>query len=217
LAYENIASNLPKQLKNESVSKEDQITKELYKDYSEFKRALFADLCKQNPDYDKLTLFKKTQKLLDRLLFIFFAEDGDLLPPNSVVEIIKQWELLKDNDAYFPLYERFKKYFGYLDTGHKGKKHDIFAYNGGLFAPNEALDSLVISDEALRKYCLKLADYNFKSEVDVNILGHIFENSLTEIEEVTEELSTRGHAPLSKGKRKKMAFFIRLVTLRLTL
>jgi len=210
LAYENIAKNLPKQLKSESVSREDQITKELYKDYSAFKRALFADMRENNKGLQPLALFKKSQKLLDRLLFIFFAEDGDLLPPNSVVEIINQWELLKDNDAYFPLYERFKKYFGYLDTGHKGKKHDIFAYNGGLFKPDELLDNIVISDEVLQKYCLKLSEYNFKSEIDVNILGHIFENSLTEIEEVTNFL-TPGPSPQGEGgktsKRKKDGVF----------
>jgi len=32
---------------------------------------------------DKLTLFKKSQKLLDRFLFIFFAEDRGLIPPNA--------------------------------------------------------------------------------------------------------------------------------------
>ncbi|MDR1761085.1 MAG: DUF559 domain-containing protein [Bacteroidales bacterium] len=211
LAYENIAKNLPKQIKSESVSKEDQITKELYKDYSAFKRALFADLCEQNPNYDKLTLFKKSQKLLDRLLFIFFAEDGDLLPPNSVVEIVKQWELLKDNDAYFPLYERLKKYFGYLDTGYKGKKRDIFAYNGGLFKPDELLDSVVISDKILHDHCLKLAEYNFKSEIDVNILGHIFENSLTEIEEVANEI-TKGEKQASKRKKDGVFYTPRYIT-----
>ena len=85
---------------------------------------------KQNSQHDKLTLFKKTQKLLDRFLFIFFAEDRLLLPPNSIREIVNQWTTLRDElDAYVPLYDRFKKYFGYMNTGHKGRKHDIFAYN----------------------------------------------------------------------------------------
>ncbi len=35
-------------------------------------------------------------------------------------------------------------------------------------------------------YSLKPSEgYNFATEVDFNILGHIFENSLTEIEEIT--------------------------------
>ena len=40
----------------------------------------------------KLTLFKKSQKLLDRFLFLFFAEDRFLLPPNSVRLILDDWE-----------------------------------------------------------------------------------------------------------------------------
>lgn len=210
LAYENISKNLPKSLKNESVSNEDQITKELYKDYSEFKRVLFADLIEQNPGYDKLLLFKKSQKLIDRLLFIFFAEDRNLLPPNSIAEIIAQWEKLKELDEYRPLYERFQKYFGYMNTGYKGKKHDIFAYNGGLFKADEILDNIIVSDKVLWENSLRLSQYDFESEVDVNILGHIFENSLTEIEEIGSELS-RELIPVSntpkESKRKKDGVF----------
>jgi hypothetical protein len=81
-------------MKSDSVSSEDQITNALYRDYSQFKRALFADILKNNPVAEgedekewQLLLFKKTQKLLDRLLFIFFAEDCGLLPPNSIMKL----------------------------------------------------------------------------------------------------------------------------------
>ena len=212
LAYENIAKNLPKQIKAASLTNEDQITNALYKDYSNFKRDLFEDILKNNPTNDtehKILLFKKTQKLLDRLLFIFFAEDRGLLPPNSIMLIINQWEKLKELDEYQPFYNRLKKYFGYMNTGFQGKNYEVFAYNGGLFKPDEILDGLTISDEVLMRYCKKISDYDFQSDVDVNILGHIFENSLTEIEEVTERLSTMGHAPLTQPlqKRKKDGVF----------
>jgi very-short-patch-repair endonuclease len=218
LAYENIAKNLAKHLKTESVGKEEQITRQLYKDYSAFKRALFDDICANNADVTRglnpLLLFKKTQKLLDRLLFILFAEDSGLLPPNSIMEIVKQWEQLKELDEYKPLYDRLKKYFGYMNTGRKGAKHDIFAYNGGLFAPDETLDSIVISDEILLTHLKKVSNYDFSSEVDVNILGHIFENSLTEIEVITNELSSPrpSDTPLQFGegtgvRRKKDGVF----------
>ncbi|MBR3493541.1 MAG: N-6 DNA methylase [Bacteroidales bacterium] len=204
--------NLPKQIKSASLTNEDQITNALYKDYSNFKRDLFEDILKNNPTDDtdhKILLFKKTQKLLDRLLFIFFAEDRGLLPPNSIMLIIEQWEKLKELDEYQPFYNRLKKYFGYMNTGFQGKNYEVFAYNGGLFKPDEILDGLTISDDVLRNYCKKIADYDFASDVDVNILGHIFENSLTEIEEVTTRLSTMGHAPLAQPlqKRKKDGVF----------
>ena len=214
LAYESIEKNLPKQIKSASLTNEDQITNALYKDYSNFKRDLFDDILKNNPTDDtehKILLFKKTQKFLDRLLFIFFAEDRGLLPPNSIMLIIDQWEKLKELDEYQPFYNRLKKYFGYMNTGFQGKNYEVFAYNGGLFKPDEILDGLTISDDVLRNYCKKIADYDFASDVDVNILGHIFENSLTEIEEVTTRLLTAGHDPLGQpqttSKRKKDGVF----------
>ncbi len=202
LAFEQVKQETALKMKQESVSSEDQITKALYKDYSQFKRALFADIVKNNPDYDQLLLFKKTQKLLDRLLFIFFAEDCALLPPNSMMQIIDQWEKLSELDAYVPFYERIKKYFGYMNTGFQGKKYEIFAYNGGLFKPDEVLDNITISDAVLVEHTKRLSEYDFESEVDVNILGHIFENSLSEIEEMTQQIEAGlGSSPLGEGGR----------------
>lgn len=213
LAWTQVEHCVAIQMKSESISNEEHITKALYKDYSQFKRALFADILAQNPTPEgsdekdwQLLLFKKTQKLLDRLLFIFFAEDSFLLEPNSMVQIIDKWQQLKDLDAYVPLYDRIKMYFGYLDQGHVGKPFDVFAYNGGLFKPDEVLDSLVISDELLQEHTHRLAAYDFGSDVDVNILGHIFENSLSEIEEVTQQI-TNGTAPQTSKRKQDGVFY----------
>ncbi len=213
LAWPQVERGIALQMKEESVSSEDQITNALYKDYSQFKRVLFADILKQNPTPEgkdekewQLLLFKKTQKLLDRLLFIFFAEDCGLLPPNMIVQIVDEWEQLKDLDMDVPLYERIKKHFGYLDTGYQGKKYEIFAYNGGLFKTDEVLDSLKISDDILAKHTRRLSEYDFESDVDVNILGHIFENSLSEIEEVTQQINS-GETPQTSKRKQDGVFY----------
>lgn len=213
LAWQQVVNGTAVKMKAESVSSEDQITKALYRDYSQFKRALFADILKNNPVRDgedekewQLLLFKKTQKLLDRMLFIFFAEDCGLLPPNSMVQIIDQWEQLKEIDEYRPFYDRVKKYFGYMNTGFKGKKYEVFAYNGGLFKPDEVLDNIKITDDLLSAHCRKLSEYDFESDVDVNILGHIFENSLSEIEEVTQQISS-GNAPTTSKRKQDGVFY----------
>ncbi|MBO7144399.1 MAG: Eco57I restriction-modification methylase domain-containing protein [Salinivirgaceae bacterium] len=206
LAYTNIAANLPKRIKTESVSSEDAITNALYRDYTNFKRVLYQDICANNgvaDDDARVELYKKTQKLLDRMLFIFFAEDSGLLPPNTMIRIIDDWRKLADLDAYVPLYERIKKYFGYLDTGYKGKDYEIFAYNGGLFKPDDVLDSLKITDSVLEQHTRRLSEYDYQSEVDVNILGHIFENSLNEIEAV----AASADAAPSTTKRKRDGVF----------
>jgi type I restriction-modification system DNA methylase subunit len=206
LGYENIANDVAKKIKEESLSEEDVITKKLYKDYSVFKRELYQSLVQLNPDYEPLELFKKSQKLLDRFLFLLFGEDRNLLPPNSVKLILSQWNQLRELDEYTPLYDRFKKYFGYLNTGYKGKQYDVFAYNGGLFKPDEILDSITIDDDLLYTHTLKLSEYDFASEVDVNILGHIFENSLNELDEIKAQLEGT-EIDKSKTKRKKDGVF----------
>ncbi len=220
LHVENIRHNKPKHLKDESVSKETNITKKLYKDYSEFKRVLFDNLTERNPQYDKLLLFKKTQKLLDRFLFIFFAEDSHLVPTNLIRRINFEWENLQKMRIPVSLYDRYKMYFSDLNTGSKvtlpafGTKtgdavtaeFEIFAYNGGLFAPDEILDDLEIDDQLLHKHSIILSDYDFASEVDVNILGHIFENSLNEMDEIKAILEG-GAVEKSQTKRKKDGVF----------
>ena len=45
---------------------------------------------------------------------------------------------------------------------------------------------------------MTISSFDFSSEVDVNILGHIFENSIGEIEELKED---------TKGRRKKEGIF----------
>ncbi|MBN1971235.1 MAG: N-6 DNA methylase [Candidatus Delongbacteria bacterium] len=207
LAKDNLLNGLPQKIKESSLLQEENITKKLYADYSKFREEIYNNLVENNPDKDKLLLFKKTQKILDRFLFIFFAEDRLLLPPNSISEIVKQWKTLKDElDEYVPLYDRFKKYFGYMNTGYKGKKYDIYAYNGGLFAPDEILDNISIDDEILYKHTLTLSKYDFETDVDVNILGHIFEHSLGEIENVQAEIKGE-KIDTQKTKRKKDGIF----------
>ena len=93
-----------------------------------------------------------------------------------------------------------------MNTGYKGKKYDIYAYNGGLFAPDEILDNITIDDEILHKHTLTLSQYDFETEVDVNILGHIFEHSLGEIENVQAEIKGE-QIDNQKTKRKKDGIF----------
>ncbi|MBK6626671.1 MAG: N-6 DNA methylase [Flavobacteriales bacterium] len=206
LQRDNLLGGIPKKVKAESLQEEEQVTKRLYKDYSAFKTALWQDLCTQHPEHDKLLLYKKTQKLLDRFLFVLFGEDKGLLPPNTLRGIVDQWQKLRELDEYRPLYERCQKYFGYLNTGHKSPAQEIFAYNGGLFKPDELLDGVRISDAVLEEHLTKLTKYDFASEVDVNILGHIFEHSLNEIEAITAELEGRA-LDTKKTKRKKDGVF----------
>ncbi len=219
LAYDNIKNNVAKSIKDQSVSEEDTITKKLYKDYSLFKRELFQNLVQLNPQYDPLELFQKSQKLLDRFLFIFFAEDRNLLPTNLIFRINKEWQQLQQMRIQVSLYDRYKTYFDDLNTGAKvqlpafsqtntidKEEHQIFAYNGGLFKSDDLLNTIRIDDAVLFNHTEKLSNYDFASEVDVNILGHIFENSLNELDEVKAQLEG-AEIDKTKTKRKKDGVF----------
>jgi hypothetical protein len=88
---------------------------------------------------------------------------------------------------------------------------NIPAYNGGLFAPDPALDSLQVPDEVCAHF-KDLGDYDYRpacevadadestevrSVIDVDILGHIFEQSITDLERLRLSLETNGRASVA--------------------
>jgi len=205
LSKESIFEDIPAEMKEKSNQHEELISKKLYNDYSIFRNSIFQNLTKNNPQIDKLLLFKKAQKLLDRFLFIFFAEDKGLIPPNIISKIIDDYNKLKDLDVYTPLYTIFTKYFSYINKGYE--KLSIDAYNGGLFQFDEILDTVEIDDEILITDSLKLSNYDFDSEIDVNILGHIFEHSLTDIEKLNAEISGENLDKKQTRRKKEGVFY----------
>ena len=144
-----------------------------------------------------------------------FCEDRNLLPTNSTLGIINDYKKLKEMGYYQPLYNYFfKVFFEKIDKGFTHEvdhSKDIFAYNGGLFKPDETLDNIKVGDKVLLEHCPKLANYDFASQISVDILGRIFENSLTEIEEVQNEIENEKNGIKQKssniGKRKKDGVF----------
>jgi type I restriction-modification system DNA methylase subunit len=109
-------------------------------------------------------------------------------------------------EAYQPLYDRYKLFFDHLNKGHKYKNYELPEYNGGLFFYDEILNNVLIDDEVLEKDSLKLSTYDFSTEIDVNILGHIFEHSISEIEEIAAELEGK-QTVKKQTKRKKEGIF----------
>jgi hypothetical protein len=135
-------------------------------------------------------------------------EDCGLIAPNMIANVIQKWKNLLDDDEYFSLFSRFQKTFQYLDVGYTGQNTVYPAFNGGLFHTDDILTIpiLKIDDNVLLEHCMKISAYDFNTELDVNILGHIFEHSLNEIEEISAEL--KGETiDKSKTKRKKDGVF----------
>ncbi|MGE4396489.1 MAG: Eco57I restriction-modification methylase domain-containing protein [Sulfurimonas sp.] len=195
LSYESIKEGLPLKLKEKSANFELQISKELYKDFSLFRTHLFENIVKNN-SLEKSTLLRLTQRLCDRIIFMLFAEDRGLLRHNTIKEIREEFRAQKFTS--YALYDIYKFYFNAINEGNE--KLGIPKYNGGLFAKDELLDSLIIDDTYLDMEAQKLSDYDFMSDVSVNILGHIFEQSLTDLEELQANIE---HTDFDKKKSKR--------------
>lgn len=200
LSFESIKNQIPLILKEKSLNFENEISKKLYKDYSNFRLNLFENLIINNPQINKHELLSHTSKLCDRIIFILFAEDKALLKPNTIKTIEEDFKNQKYTN--FSLYEMYKFYFNAINKG--DEKLGIKAYNGGLFASDEALDNLLIDDDALN--ASKLSQYDFASEISVNILGHIFEQSLNDLEEITANIHGDSFDK-TKSQRKKDGIF----------
>ena len=165
-----------------------ELTEEYYDDFRNLREKTFTDIRKANPSIDPNLLLEATQKVLDRVLFIAFCEDRELLPVESVASAYAH----KDRYKPRPVWENFKTLFAWVNEGNPDEGVD--AYNGGLFQPDPIIDSLVVPNAV----CLgfkKLAEYKYgKAEVgkgkliDVEILGHIFEQSISDLEGMHDEL-----------------------------
>ena len=202
LSQDNLLGDTSSQLLQATEQADKDITVQLYADYKAVREQLIAHLISDNSNEAPTELIAPAQKLLDRVLFVAFAEDRGLIPENS----IKKAYLHADPYNPRPIYDNFKGLFVAIDKGNALLK--IPAYNGGLFAPDGQLDALTISD-ALCEAFKNIAEYDFASDVSVTVLGHIFEQSIADLEEISESLAT-GQRTFSKtakatavsGKRK---------------
>jgi len=185
----------------ERQEEELKITKEFYQNYKEIRIKLFKNLKENNPKIDKLILLEKAQKLLDRIIFICFCSDLEILPV-KMLQNIATFFTTKDffyNDT--SLWFLLKEYFETIDKGNT----KIAKLNGGLFAKDNVLDDLKIGSEILLDV-FKLSNFDYRSDLNVNILGHIFEQSISDLEKLKKEINILKPEE-TNGKRKEFGVF----------
>ena len=185
------------ELSEEYQKNQSEIEKKFYKEYKEIRLKIFENIRKNNPIVNENILIEKVQKLLDRFLFICFCEDKGLLPNNSYEKIVQRGE------AFGDIFESFKRLCNWINIG--SPKNDINKFNGGLFKSDDVLDTLIVDDEVFKEM-EKISLYDFDSEMNENILGHIFEQSINDIEELKKSLSGEEYDS-KKSKRKKDGIF----------
>ena len=146
---------------------------------------------KEGKDLDEA--IRIAQKLLDRIIFIAFCEDRELLP-EKLLEATRT-EVRMYSRAKNPAWENFLDLFTAIDKGAKGKR-EISAFNGGLFADDPAINALELAEEKWTNAFAGFGNYDFSEEVNVDVLGHLFERSITEL----EKLRVGGLFALSRGR-----------------
>ena len=202
LSFEALVGTTDKKAKALELSEEYQknqieIEKKFYNEYRNIRLHIFENVKENNYEINENLLLEKVQKLLDRFLFICFCEDKGLLEKDFFNTILKKG---KDFGSIFDI---FKVFCNWINLGNP--KENIAHFNGGLFKNDDVLNSLNIDDKVFEEL-KKISDYDFDSDLNVNILGHIFEQSISDIEELKKSISGE-EFDQKKSKRKKDGIF----------
>lgn len=208
-------------LYKDSVIEERNLTKEFYKLYHETRLMILKEF--RESELENEICLHSTQLFLNRLMFIFFAEDTSLLDKryfeSKILEILDKNSGIIDGYTDY-VFGKIKSMFRELD---KEIPKQIKGFNGELFKEeidrrlsfkdyrnkpffkdvkkSYRLDKDIELYENERKIfnkhknrlskiienILLMASFDFKSEVNVNILGHVFEQSISDIENLKEE------------------------------
>lgn len=197
LSKENILDRKLDNLIDLKIKEEEKIEREFYTKYKTIRSKIVSQVIEDNKTFNADVLIEKSQKLLDRFLFIAFCEDKNIIPANSYKTMV-----LSSNENVTK-HELFTMLCRNIDKGNKQK--GINKFNGGLFKYDEILDDLVL-DDIIFTELITLADYDFKTDVDENILGRIFEQSISDLEELKND-ALGIETDKKKGKRKKDGVF----------
>jgi len=184
-----------------------ELTRDFYQRYANMREDVFEQLCAHNPQHSRHDVLSATQHLLDRVLFCAFCEDRGLLPEETLTHAFSH----RDPYNPRPVWENFRGLFRSINLGNPDLK--IPPYNGGLFAEDPIADAVTVPD-AVCGHFKELGEYDYRAPsdalddpdrkprgtlVDVDILGHIFEQSISDLEQIRNELD--GLVP-AQGKEK---------------
>ena len=207
LAAETFLGGQGERLLRETDAAYKDVTNRLYLDYRGLRERLTSFLT-DSADGPKLApgaSIEPAQKILDRILFIAFAERRDLMRAGAL-------DFAAKYDNPFDRRPRWLNFTALFRTVDKGNHDlDVPAYNGGLFAHDPLTDSLILPDE-LAKDIATLGQWDYRHEVPVTVLGHIFEQSITDIERLRAEARGEAAPKVSKVKREGVVYTPDLVT-----
>lgn len=185
----------------EARSKQQEITKKFYLDYRLTRLNLVSNFIEKNPLLKEAPskAVSLAQKLIDRVVFACFAEDGGFIPDHSLAQV----RLEAQRSSFSSLWQTLKAFFAAIDGGSE-KLGIPIGFNGGLFKFDPELDDLAVDDDVL-KGVLALGEYDFRNDLSVTVLGHIFEQSITDIENLRSDLEQNLMSSLTASSKRKTA------------
>ena len=232
-----IGSGFVERARAKSASEDKALTDEFYDLYGRTRLMLIREF--EAFGVERGAAVAAAQTLLNRLVFIFFAQDSGLVKDpdifaDGVIDVVKGRLGARSKRVWTYLVDEL---FPGFDEGSESPR--IFGFNGGLFdaplPPNARIMDLRpagffgdleakgrrrswefkekiwaavgLHDKLspIVKNLLAMSSYDFKSQIRVTILGHIFEKSISEIEDL---LGTRP----SRRKREGVFYTPEYVT-----
>ena len=222
-------SNLRKLIERQWV-RQRKIEKSFYEEYRALREALYNALVTFNRDFagTRGQLLRIAQRILDRLLFVLYCEDrGGVI--GFPAQLMRDFLREASRDRFYDpsadeIWRRVLRLFRTMDAGGNfGPDQQLQRFNGGLFAPDADIEALHVpnyvfcvagqgkneaSVEIEKKTVFYFsARYDFSSTghgegLDLYTLGHIFEQSITELEIREAELDERPSiGKIAKRKR----------------
>ena len=162
-----------------SNKRQREVGDELYEYYHDNRVALIQYLSGELHNKPLNVAIRIAQKLIDRIVFVAFCEDRGLLPENS---IHRAWsQVAPFYRVTNPKWQNFLDLFRSIDEGNE--QGGISPYDGGLFREDKEVDELDLDDE-WTNFFKNVGEYDFRYEVNVDVLGHLFEKSITDIERI---------------------------------
>ena len=137
----------------------------------------------------------QSQKLLNRILFVAYCEDRQLLPEN----LIKDAYEFVNPYVEQPIWDNYKAIFSWVQNGNASYRSPINAYPFSLFLSDRILDKALFVGDELCRQIKEIARFDFCEDITRHILICLFDESIKELSQYRKDLSN-----LSKRRTPKL-------------
>ncbi|NLX21430.1 MAG: N-6 DNA methylase [Phycisphaerae bacterium] len=164
------------------MTRQRQVGDEFYEYYSGHRLRLIRHL-HANKGFDIETAIRVGQKLIDRVLFIAFCEGRGVIQPRTIETAVGRASRLAK--VRNPVWRSFLELFRAVGCpGRLFRKID--SHHSSLFGTDDLIDGLDLDDVPWTDLFRRLARYDYAREVNVDVLGQLFERSVAELERLRE-------------------------------